>query len=83
MFWCSAEFTILFSHGNAEDLGCIFDWLHELSYHLKVAYLALTPRAAGSFVTEQVNVLAYDYAGYGQRCACRLLRAVSDSGMQW
>jgi len=43
-----AEFTILFSHGNAEDLGCIFDWLHELSYHLKV------------------NVLAYDYAGYGQ-----------------
>lgn len=43
-----ATFTVLFSHGNAEDLGCIFDWLHEMSYHLKV------------------NVLAYDYAGYGQ-----------------
>merc|ERR1712139_232514 len=44
----AADYTLIFSHGNAEDLGCIFDWQHELSYHLKV------------------NVLAYDYAGYGQ-----------------
>ncbi len=26
-----AEYTILFSHGNAEDLGCLVDWLYELS----------------------------------------------------
>lgn len=43
-----AEYTILFSHGNAEDLGCVYEWIQEMSYNLKV------------------NVMAYDYAGYGQ-----------------
>lgn len=47
-----ATWTILFSHGNAEDLGFVHEWAHELSYHL------------------QVNVLVYDYSGYGYS-SCR------------
>ena len=38
---------MLFSHGNAEDLGLIYDWFREFARALKV------------------NVLAYDYTGYG------------------
>jgi len=43
----NARFTILYSHGNAEDLGMIHSYMVELS---KLLY---------------VNVLAYDYSGYG------------------
>lgn len=43
-----ARVTLLFSHGNAEDLGMIYDWLVVLSLELRV------------------NVLAYDYEGYGR-----------------
>lgn len=39
--------TVLYSHGNAADMGCLRDYLREFSAHL------------------QVNVLAYDYSGYG------------------
>lgn len=41
------KYTILFTHGNAEDLGQLHHWM--------------------SYVNKQldVNVLAYDYAGYG------------------
>lgn len=44
----SAPLTVLFSHGNAEDLGMIFDWFSSFSKQLNV------------------NVLAYDYTGYGR-----------------
>ena len=40
--------TLLFSHGNAEDLGMIYDWFSDLSRVLNV------------------NLLAYDYCGYGK-----------------
>jgi fermentation-respiration switch protein FrsA (DUF1100 family) len=40
--------TILFSHGNAEDLGMIYEWFCELTREV------------------QVNLLAYDYEGYGK-----------------
>ena len=43
-----ASVTILFSHGNAEDLGMIYDWFVTLAQELNV------------------NVLAYDYTGYGK-----------------
>lgn len=43
-----AKLTILFSHGNAEDLGMIYDWMTFFSMELRV------------------NVLAYDYQGYGR-----------------
>jgi len=43
-----AKVTILFSHGNAEDLGMIYEWFYELSQEVRV------------------NVLAYDYEGYGK-----------------
>ncbi len=43
-----AKITILFSHGNAEDLGLIFEWMVLVSAELSV------------------NVLAYDYDGYGK-----------------
>ncbi len=42
-----AKYTILYSHGNAEDLGMIYEYLVELSDLL------------------YVNILAYDYSGYG------------------
>ena len=42
-----AQLTLLFSHGNAEDLGMVYDWFREVSREL------------------DVNVLAYDYTGYG------------------
>ena len=40
--------TILFSHGNAEDLGMIYEWFCEFTREV------------------QVNLLAYDYEGYGK-----------------
>lgn len=43
-----SKVTILFSHGNAEDLGMIFEWFYEFSQEVRV------------------NVLAYDYEGYGK-----------------
>ena len=36
----SASFTILFSHGNAEDLGTLCDWMQELSENLQANVLA-------------------------------------------
>ncbi|KAG0465970.1 hypothetical protein HPP92_020134 [Vanilla planifolia] len=44
----SASLTLLYSHGNAADLGQLHDLLVELSVHLRV------------------NVMGYDYSGYGQ-----------------
>ncbi|KAG0450206.1 hypothetical protein HPP92_027048 [Vanilla planifolia] len=44
----SASLTLLYSHGNAADLGQLYDLLSELSVHL------------------HVNVMGYDYSGYGQ-----------------
>ncbi|ELR13238.1 alpha/beta hydrolase, putative [Acanthamoeba castellanii str. Neff] len=48
-YWAHARprFTILFSHGNAEDIGQLNDWL---------GYMCRT---------FSVNVLSYDYRGYG------------------
>ncbi|OAY65558.1 Alpha/beta hydrolase domain-containing protein 17C, partial [Ananas comosus] len=43
-----AASTLLYSHGNAADLGHMYDLFLELSIHLRV------------------NVLGYDYSGYGQ-----------------
>ena len=43
-----SKITIIFSHGNAEDIGMIFDSFNEFSKELLV------------------NVLAYDYEGYGK-----------------
>jgi len=30
-----AEWTIIFSHANSEDIGYVNEWAHELSYHLR------------------------------------------------
>jgi fermentation-respiration switch protein FrsA (DUF1100 family) len=43
----SSPHWILFSHGNAEDLGIVATWMEEFSRKL------------------DVNVLAYEYSGYG------------------
>lgn len=43
-----SKITILFSHGNAEDLGMIYEWFCEFTKEV------------------QVNLLAYDYEGYGK-----------------
>ncbi|KAM0970176.1 hypothetical protein FF1_018301 [Malus domestica] len=44
----SAKLTVLHSHGNAADLGQMYELFSELSLHLRV------------------NLLGYDYSGYGQ-----------------
>ncbi|KAF8378529.1 hypothetical protein HHK36_029872 [Tetracentron sinense] len=44
----SASLTVLYSHGNAADLGQMYELFTELSVHL------------------QVNLMGYDYSGYGQ-----------------
>ena len=43
----NANFTFLYSHGNAEDLGMIYHRMKELARSMRV------------------NVMAYDYSGYG------------------
>jgi fermentation-respiration switch protein FrsA (DUF1100 family) len=43
-----SQVTILFSHGNAEDLGMIYEWFMEFTKSVNV------------------NLLAYDYEGYGK-----------------
>ncbi|KAK8926297.1 hypothetical protein KSP39_PZI018167 [Platanthera zijinensis] len=43
-----AKLTVLYSHGNAADLGQLYDLFIELSVHLRV------------------NLMGYDYSGYGQ-----------------
>jgi len=43
-----SQITVLFSHGNAEDLGMIYEWFCEFTREV------------------QVNLLAYDYEGYGK-----------------
>ena len=62
--------TILFSHGNAEDLGMIYEWLVTLAYEFRVRYcLVCNIRYVICVITMcifQVNILAYDYTGYGK-----------------
>lgn len=36
----NAQITILFSHGNAEDLGMIYDWFNDLARVLRVNIMA-------------------------------------------
>ncbi|KAL6080512.1 AB hydrolase-1 domain-containing protein [Balamuthia mandrillaris] len=43
----SARFTIIFSHGNAEDIGQLSHWLQHICKKM------------------EVNVITYDYIGYG------------------
>lgn len=38
--WPNAKVTILFSHGNAEDLGMIYDWFNDLARVLRVNIMA-------------------------------------------
>ncbi|KAF8039184.1 hypothetical protein BT93_B1668 [Corymbia citriodora subsp. variegata] len=52
----SASLTLLYSHGNAADIGQIYHIFVELSLHLGVE-LSLHLG---------VNLLGYDYSGYGQ-----------------
>ncbi|OIW06547.1 hypothetical protein TanjilG_29968 [Lupinus angustifolius] len=44
----TASLTVLYSHGNAADLGQLYDLFIQLSVHFKV------------------NIMGYDYSGYGQ-----------------
>jgi len=42
-----ANVTVLYSHGNAEDLNTAYSWMRRISRELNV------------------NVVGYDYSGYG------------------
>jgi len=57
----NAQVTVLFSHGNAEDLGMIYDWFNDLARVLRV------------------NILAYDYTGYGKASGGGGKNAISPS----
>jgi len=53
-----ATLTVLFSHGNAEDLGMLYGWAHGMSQMLRV------------------NMLLYDYRGYGNSEGERICQLV-------
>ncbi|KAH8500860.1 hypothetical protein H0E87_015912 [Populus deltoides] len=55
----SASLTVLYSHGNAADIGQMYHIFTELSLHLNV------------------NLMGYDYSGYGQSSGKPRLRNVS------
>ncbi|KAG7033226.1 Protein ABHD17C [Cucurbita argyrosperma subsp. argyrosperma] len=57
----SATLTLLYSHGNAADLGQMYDLFVELSVHLRV------------------NLMGYDYSGYGQSTGKSPLRCFTES----
>ncbi|KAJ0454481.1 putative serine aminopeptidase, S33, alpha/Beta hydrolase [Helianthus annuus] len=52
-----ANATLLYSHGNAADLGQMFELFVELSLRLRVNLVGL------GFI---VDLVGYDYSGYGQ-----------------
>ncbi|CAN1328203.1 Alpha/beta hydrolase domain-containing protein 17B [Linum perenne] len=60
MFWKHpfARFTVLYSHGNAADLGQMYELFIELRAHLRV------------------NIMCYDYSGYGASSGKSNLRGV-------
>ena len=35
-FYCRCKVTLLFSHGNAEDIGMVYEWFCQLSRKLHV-----------------------------------------------
>jgi len=63
----NASITILFSHGNAEDLGMIYDWFYDFSRQLNVNVMAYDytgyGKSSGSAPTEE-NVYADIEAAY-------------------
>jgi len=77
----AASLTVLYSHGNAADLGQMYDLFCELSLHLRVNLMGSVPILKRETFTWKkgffflwnvsVNVLVvclcrYDYSGYGQ-----------------
>mmetsp|Transcript_27654 Transcript_27654/g.36285 ORF Transcript_27654/g.36285 Transcript_27654/m.36285 type:complete len:264 (+) Transcript_27654:105-896(+) len=51
----NAHLTILFSHGNAEDLGMIYDWFYDFSRQLNVNILAYDYTGYGKSTTGPVS----------------------------
>ncbi|CAD6270170.1 unnamed protein product [Miscanthus lutarioriparius] len=56
-----AASTVLYSHGNAADLGHLYQLFLHLSFNLRV------------------NILGYDYSGYGQSSGKRQLTSASEN----
>lgn len=52
----NSDYVILFSHGNACDLGTMIDKL--ISIHIYYLYIELVSYT-------KINVFAYEYSGYG------------------
>jgi fermentation-respiration switch protein FrsA (DUF1100 family) len=69
-----AKVSVIFSHGNAEDLGMIFEWLCDFSLHLNVNVLGKRfLYILYSYMLRQLSLsgffsisAAYDYEGYGK-----------------
>ena len=57
----NAQVTILFSHGNAEDLGMIYDWFNDLARVLRVNIMAY-----GKFM------FVFDAVLFGARPTCEM-----------
>jgi abhydrolase domain-containing protein 17 len=69
----NAQVTILFSHGNAEDLGMIYDWFNDLARVLRVNIMAYDytgyGKSNGSPCEESCYAdieAAYQYLLYGR-----------------
>jgi hypothetical protein len=51
----NAQVTILFSHGNAEDLGMIYDWFNDLARVLRVNIMGY------DYTGKQINSFSWNY----------------------
>ncbi|KAF3647922.1 putative F-box/kelch-repeat protein-like [Capsicum annuum] len=67
----AAKLTVLYSHGNAADLGQMYDLFTELSLHLQIinpeSGLASVPDSGPHRIElSYSSLMRYDYSGYGQ-----------------
>ncbi|KAL5146199.1 Alpha/beta hydrolase domain-containing protein 17C [Glycine soja] len=62
-----AKSTLLYSHGNAADIGQMYELFVELSIHLRVNLMGPSPdRINLKSSPNKENYKRYDYSGYGQ-----------------
>jgi hypothetical protein len=61
-----SEFHLSLLTPLALDIGMIYDWFLEFSLQVKVCFSFLPLPKSSLYLLEQVNIIAYDYEGYGK-----------------
>ncbi|KAJ0104667.1 hypothetical protein Patl1_18196 [Pistacia atlantica] len=61
-----ATTTLLYSHGNAADIGQMYELFTELSIHLRVNLMGVELAEEGTLGMRGPTLVVYDYSGYGQ-----------------